>query len=151
MYSINVVTGATTSLQPLPTPTDSDLRLAMCGLATKEDGSRLVVLTGGFFDGTQTQAVSDTYVYEVDGDGVWVPGPPLPDGGRTWGRAVQSGGTFLLVGGSSRGSLDGDMRGEILRYRPDEDEWEELPQVLEEPSVVRVALVAPKNFNVTCA
>ncbi len=151
VYKIDVSTGDATELSPLPSAEGENVTLttAMCGAATRADGGRVVVLAGGTV-GHDGGAVDDSYVYDVALD-VWMPGARLPRR-RTWGRAVQRGDSFLVVGGGSDSALDGaEMRGEILRYDPDGDSWEELPQRLEDPSFVMVALMAPQGFNASCS
>ncbi len=43
------------------------------------------------------------------------------------------------------------MRGDILRFDPDAEEWVTLRQTLPNPTIVMVALIAPKDFEVDCS
>ncbi len=78
------------------------------------------------------------------------PGPTLPER-RSWGRAVQRGNSFIIVGGSSNGGGGSPYVESILRYGPDSNSWETLPQVLPDSDIVDVALFAPRDFAVDCS
>ncbi len=104
------------------------------------------MLAGGGFD--HGQALSAAHVYEVS-SGAWRPGPPLPEP-RTWGRAVQWRDSFLLVGGGADSDPSAEMREDILAFDADAEAWRALPQKLDDPTVVMVALVAPKDFVADC-
>ncbi len=149
-FVVDLASGEMEELPPIPLEHQGrDLYLAACGMATRSDGSRVAVVAGGEYLIWPYTPVTTTHLFDPD-LGLWTPGPPLPEP-RSWGRAVQYGDSFLLVGGTSTGSLElVPYVGSILRYDADADAWEELPQALEEPDLVGVALVAPQEFAVQC-
>ena len=56
-----------------------------------------------------------------------------------------------MVGGTHYGSVATPYADTILRYDADAASWEVLPQRLEDPTVVQVALMAPEDFPVDCS
>ncbi len=141
---VDVENGSSRQVASLPVDPEDGLVLAICGKARRSDGSEVVVVAGGhpLFEET----VRDSYVYHVEGN-FWRPGRSLPET-RAWARAVQYGGSFLVVGGGESTAIAAVKRREILRYDADADEWEVLPQLLDDPDFVEVALIAPQGFQV---
>ncbi len=134
-----------TDLPSVPFPSNVDLQLPSCGLATKTDGSRIVVLAGGAHD---TDAIDQSYIYDLN-QGLFLPGPPLPQP-RVWGRAVQYQDSFLIVGGGDSTYYASEKQEEIYWFDPESESWITLPVVLDNPDFVTAALMVPDYFNVDC-
>ncbi len=144
---LNVVTGEWRQLASISFSSDLELHMPMCGLATRSDGSRVVVLAGGSYGASKCS--SYTHIYELEQD-FWIPGPHLPEE-RGWGRAVQYEDTFIIVGGRLTFSESSIMLDTLLRFDPDVPAWEVMEQRLENPDYVSVALIAPDDFPVNCS
>ena len=95
---------------PMPYPSIE----ASCGSATTEDGSRIIVVAGGYYDST-----SQSRVQVFDGR-TWSLGPELPMP-LAQGRVVSTRNSFLIVGGRSGSSGGVDT---ILEVNPRNMTWE---------------------------
>ncbi len=142
MYRINVSTGEHTIVGYLPADL---LTLPSCGLATKSDGSKVVVVAGGSFNANE--GITDSYILDLE-QNIFLPGPPLPQP-RTWARAVQYGNSFIIVGGADSG-FEPIAYEDMLYYNPDDEAWEVLPQKLPYPDYVNGAVLVPDDFVVNC-
>ena len=141
-YVIDLDSGDERQVADFPEGGGIDIISATCGLAVRsEDSARLVVFTGGDIQSSQRQQTS---IYDVDA-GVWTPGPflPVPLG---YGRAVQYRNSFLVVGGDLDNLLGGPYNDQIFFYDPDVNDWEVLPQVLNDPDLVLTAFIVPESL-----
>ncbi len=137
-FIVDTSDGGAVEVAPLPLVQADSVVASACGLATTEDGTRLVVYAGG------TDGFRHTLVFDLD-LGVWTPGPELPLQ-RSFAAAVQHGDTFLLVGGDTDDSFGGPYHEDILRFDPDQRQWVVLPQKLENPDLVDFAIIVSESF-----
>ena len=89
---------------------------AQCGLATKSDGSRMVVISGGFITGYY----DSVQIYDLE-TGLWRFSTSLPSDLRL-GQVIPFGNTFLIFGGR-QGSDSTYSTDEILEFQPDTETW----------------------------
>ena len=96
-----------------------------CGLVTREDGRKEIVLAGGGNDyGTNGTEVLNLETL------TWRPGPELPH--LLLGIAsVQMENTFLAIGGADKSSSAQFESNSILAFDAINDQWVELPQKLD--------------------
>ncbi len=69
---------------------------------------------------------------------------------KSWGRGVQRGNSFIILGGSASGNASPPFDEKIIMFDPDTEEWVELEETLEDSDLVDVALFAPPDFVADC-
>ena len=113
------------------------------GMATKQDGSRLLVAAGGRADPEDPL----TWIYELDsGIDLWRPGVDLP---LTFGDTIQYlDNTFLVVGGQQNFSPFGDVD-EIWEFEPESENWIRRPETLKSAKNSMAVFLVPDDYA-TC-
>ena len=115
----------------------------VCGVATRSDGLKEVVVTGGSINGT---AYQETHIFSPQ-TGQWRPGAdfPVPIEGA---EAVQFGHTFIVVGGfvdQREGSYDN-----IWMWEPDTLTWTDTGKKLALGRAPRGGAFFVPDDHVTC-
>ena len=120
----------TEDISPFP------ISLAFGGQVVKADGTKEVVVTGGYRDPTTT------YIYNVD-SGEWRQGPDFPID-LYHGASAPYGNTFLAVGGYSSSTYERSPL--IYLFEPDEEAWLLQPHVLTTPRYGLAAILVPPGY-----
>ena len=127
------MTESWTSLMPVPTRKYD----CQAGLATDESGMQRVVATGGR-NGDVT-----TYLLDVAGTGLWLPGPDLPH--EIYGGAsVPFGDAFLVAGGY--GASTGGYLDTVYAFDASADVWRLEDAALAEGRTMLAAFTVPETY-----
>ncbi len=107
--------------------------LGFAGLVEKDDGTQLIVVTGGFQNRTLTEILDLSTMQ-------WRQGPDFANISN--GASVPYGKTFLAVGGiDPRGEVD-----DIYAFEPNAEEWVELSRVMTQAREWLPPVVVPPGF-----
>ena len=110
---------------------------SQAGLVTYPNGTRAIIAAGGRF-------VLTSEIWVIDSD-EWIVGPNLPFDGSYLqeGASVSYQDSFLIVGGE----LDGDLAQDtIISFNTVTEDWEILPQRLENARRIFAAFMIPNSF-----
>ena len=114
-YILDTVTNR---IEETPTPMLFQTYMSHCGVATKSDGSKMVVVAGSFNIGDRRS----TQILDLE-TGVWRMPNTFPFDVRL-GTVVPYGNTFLILGGRSGGATSPDYATtSIIEFEPDSETW----------------------------
>ena len=115
---------------------------AAAGLVTLDDGSSIVVVTGG-----DNQANTEVFDFTTE---TWTEGPRLPAAYAELrgAESVQYGNTFLIVGGTKASSNVGTNT--ILTFDPVGYDWVQLPYEMQYERRFFTAFFVPDDF-ISCS